>query len=144
MTVVGCTSPPSAEARVTRLRTRNPTLRLRVAAASGSPALRQVRVLLPNALAAKPKRARRGGLRARADGTKLPRRSIGLTRDGELLITLPEATRTLRATLSRGALRVSRKLARKRNPKRLILRVITRDADGARPPVTLKVRPRRR
>ena len=144
MTVVGCTPPPSAAAKISRLRTRTPTLRLRVEAASGAPALRQVRVLLPNALKPKPKRARRGGLRARSDGSKLPLRSLGLTRDGELLITVPEATRTLRATLSRGALRVSRKLARKRKPQRLELRVIARDADGARPPVTLKVRPRRR
>jgi hypothetical protein len=144
MTVVGCTPPPSAAAKITRLRTGRPTLRLRVEAASGSAALRQVRVLLPNALAAKPKRARRGGLRARSDGTRLARKSTVLTRNGELLITLPDGARTLRATLSRGALRVSRKLARKSSPKRLRLRVLARDADGARPPVTLAVRPRRR
>ena len=39
---------------------------------------------------------------------------------------------------------MSRKLARKRPPKRLRLRVLARDDDGTRPPVTLKVARRRR
>ena len=115
----------------------------RVAAAEGAPGLREVRLLLPDALRAKPKRARRGA-RAKAGTTKLPRSAIKLTRDGELRVTLPEGTRTLGATLSKGALRVSRKLKRKRKPKRQELRVLVRDSDGSRPPVTLKVRPRRR
>jgi hypothetical protein len=59
-------------------------------------------------------------------------------------VTLPQGTRTLRAKLSNGTLRVSRALARKRKPKRLRLLVLTRDDDGARPPVTLKVKPRRK
>ena len=143
MTVAGCTPAPAVAAKVRRLRTRRPTLRLGVRAAPGAPGLRQVRLLLPNALTAKPRRARRGA-RASADGARLPRTAIALTRDGELRVALPESTRTLRAKLSKGTLRVSRRLARKRKPKRLALRVLTRDSDGPRPPVTLKVRPRRR
>jgi len=143
MTVVGCTPNPAVAAKITRLRTGKPKLRLSVAAAEGSPGLREVRLLLPDALRAKPKRARRGA-RAKAGTTKLPRSAIKLTRDGELRVTLPENTRTLGATLSKGALRVSRKLKRKRKPKPQELRVLVRDDDGSRPPVTLKVRPRRR
>lgn len=143
MTVLGCTPAPAVAARILRLRTRKPTLRLGVKAADGAPGLREVRLLLPGAIDAKPKRARRGA-RAQAGGKPLPRGAIRLTRDGELRIALPEGTRTLRAKLSKGTLRVSRKLARKRKPKRQALRVLVRDADGARPPVTLKVRPRRR
>jgi len=143
MTVVGCTPPPAVAAKITRLRTGKPTLRLSVSAADAAPGLREVRLLLPNALRAKPKRARRGA-RAKTGTAKLPRSAIKLLRDGELRITLPEGTRALSATLSKGTLRVSRKLERKRKPKSQALRVLVRDDDGSRPPVTLKVRPRRR
>jgi hypothetical protein len=74
----------------------------------------------------------------------MPRTAL---RAGILTLTLtllPEGARTLSATLAKGALRVSRKLARKRKPQRLRLRVLVRDSDGVRPPVTLAVRPRRR
>ena len=117
MTVAGCTPPPAVAAKITRLRTGKPKVRLTVAAADGAPGLREVRLLLPNALRAKPKRARRGA-RAKA-ARRLPRAAIKLTRDGELRIALPEGTRTLGATLSKGAVRVGRKLRRKRKPKRL-------------------------
>ena len=50
MTVAGCTPPPAVAAKIRRLRTRKPTLRLGVRAADGAPGLRQVRLLLPNAL----------------------------------------------------------------------------------------------
>jgi hypothetical protein len=143
MTVAGCTPPPQIKARIAHLRTRRPTLRLRVTAATDGPDLRELRLLLPNALKAKPKRARRGAL-ARAGGKRLRRSAIRLTRDGELRIAPPAGTRKLSAKLSKGALRVSRRLARKRKPKRLALRVLVRDADGLRPAVTLRVRPRRR
>jgi hypothetical protein len=143
MTVVGCTPPPAVTAKVTRLRTGKPTVRLSVTASEGASGLREVRLLLPTALRAKPRRARRGA-RAKAGTTRLPRSAITLTRDGELRIALPEGTRTLGATLAKGAVRVGRKVARKRRPQRLSLRVLVRDADGPRPPLTLKVRPRRR
>ncbi len=143
MTVVGCTPPPKVAARITRLRTGKPTVRLSVAAAAGAAGLREVRLLLPSALRAKPRRARRG-VRARVGTVALPRTAITLTRDGELRIALPEGTRTLRAKLAKGAVRVGRKLRRKRKPGRQELRVLVRDSDGPRPPVTLKVRPRRR
>jgi hypothetical protein len=143
MTVTGCTPPPKVSAKIGRLRTRNPALRLGVAAADEAPGLREVQLLLPTAIAAKPKRARRGA-RAWAGGRRLARSAVKLTRDGELRITVPEGTRTLSARLAKGTLRVSRALARKRKPKKLSLRVLVRDDDGARPPVTVKVRPRRR
>jgi hypothetical protein len=142
MTVVGCTPPPKVAAKITRLRTGKPTVRLSVAAADGAPALREVRLLL-DALHAKPKRAGRGA-RAKAGTVKLPRSAVRLSRDGELRLALPEGARTLTATLSKGAIRAGRKLKRKRHPKRQPLRVLVRDSDGPRPPVTLKVRPRRR
>jgi hypothetical protein len=143
MTVVGCTPPPKVAARITRLRTGKPTVRLTVAAAARAPGLREVRLLLPSKLHAKPKRARRGA-RAKAGAVKLPRRAIRLSRDGELRLALPEGTRTLTAKLSKGSIRAGRKLARKRHPKRQRVRVLVRDSDGPRPAVTLKVRPRRR
>ena len=143
MAVLGCTPPPKVAAKIARLRTGKPTIRLSVAAADGAPALREVRLLLPDKLHAKPKRAGRGA-RAKAGTVKLPRSAIRLTRHGELRLALPEGTRTLSAKLSKGAIRVGRKLKRKRHPKRQRLRVLVRDSDGPRPPVTLKVRPRRR
>jgi hypothetical protein len=143
MTVAGCTTQPAVSATIARLRTGKPTVRLSVAAADGAPGLREVRLLLPDALRAKPRRARRG-VRARAGSALLPSSAIALTRDGELRVALPEGTRTLRATLSKGAVRVGRKLRRKRKPGRQELRVLVRDSDGPRPAVTLAVRPRRR
>jgi hypothetical protein len=143
MKVEGCTPAPKASARITRLRTGRPTVRLTVTAAADAPDLRQVRVLLPDALRTKPRRAR-AGARAKTGAGKLARRAIKLNRDGELRLTLPAATRTVTATLSKGTVRVGRKLKRAKKPKRQSLRVIVTDADGPRPARTLKVRPRRR
>ena len=143
MKVEGCTPAPKASARITRLRTGRPTVRLTVTAAADAPDLRQVRVLLPDALRTKPKRAR-AGARAKTGAGKLARSAIKLNRDGELRLTLPAATRTVTATLSKGTVRVGRKLKRAKKPKRQSLRVIVTDADGPRPARTLKVRPRRR
>ena len=56
--------------------------------------LRQVRVLLPDALQAKPKRAR-AGVRARTGSGALARTAIKLTRDGDLRLTLTGAARTV-------------------------------------------------
>ena len=141
--VEGCTPPPKASARITRLRTGRPQVRITVTAGAGAPDLRQVRVLLPDALQAKPKRAR-AGLRARTGSGPLARTAIKLTRDGELRLTLTGAARTVTATLSKGVVRVGRKLKRAKKPKRQSLRFLVTDADGARPAATLKVRPRRR
>jgi hypothetical protein len=143
MKVEGCTPAPKASARITRLRTGRPTVRLTVTAAADAPDLRQVRVLLPDALRTKPKRAR-AGARAKTGAGKLGRSGIKLNRDGELRLTLPAATRTVTATLSKGTVRVGRKLKRAKKPRRQSLRVIVTDADGPRPARTLKVRPRRR
>jgi hypothetical protein len=143
MKVEGCTTAPKASARITRLRTGRPTVRLTVTAAADAPDLRQVRVLLPDALRTKPKRAR-AGARAKTGAGKLARTAIKLNRDGELRLTLPTATRTVTATLSKGAVRVGRKLKRAKKPKRQSLRVLVTDADGPRPAKTLKVRPKRR
>jgi hypothetical protein len=143
MKVEGCTPAPKASARITRLRTGRPTVRLTVTAAADAPDLRQVRVLLPDALRTKPKRAR-AGARAKTGAGKLARTAIKLNRDGELRLTLPTATRTVTATLSKGAVRVGRKLKRAKKPKRQSLRVLVTDADGPRPAKTLKVRPKRR
>jgi hypothetical protein len=141
--VEGCTPAPTASARITRLRSGRPKIRLDVAAGAGSPELRDVRLLLPDALQAKPKRARKGAT-ARAGSTKLPRSAIKLTRDGELRLTLPAGTKAVRATLAKGAIRAGRKLRRAKKPKRQALRVLVRDAHGPRPAIELKVRPRRR
>jgi hypothetical protein len=142
LAVEGCTPPPAVSAKITRLRKGRPTLRLNVTAGTDSPALREVRLLLPNALRAKPKRARKGAT-VRTNGRKLGRKAIRLTRDGDLRLTLPEGTKSVRAKLAKGAVRVGRKLRRAKKPRRLALRVLVRDAHGARPAVELKVRPRR-
>jgi hypothetical protein len=141
--VEGCTPPPRASARITRLRTGRPTLRVRVAAAGGAADLRAVRVLLPDALQVKPKRVRRG-VRARTAAGPLPRDAVKLSRDGDLRIALPNGTRTVSATVAKGAVRVGRKLERARKPRRLAVRFLVTDADGPREAMTLKVRPRRR
>jgi hypothetical protein len=141
--VEGCTPPPRASARITRLRTGRPRLRLTVAAALGAADLRTVRVLLPDALQAKPRRARRG-VRARTGAGPLGRSAVRLSRDGDLRLTLPDGTRTVTATLAKGAVKVGRKLRRAHKPRRLALRFLVADADGPREATTLKVRPRRR
>lgn len=142
LAVEGCTAPPTASARITRLRTGRPKVRLTVTAAKDSPGLREVRLLLPNAFDTKPKRARKGAT-ARTGSGKLSRKAIKLT-DSDLRLTLPEGTRTVRATLAKGTVRVGRKLRRAKRPKRQALRVLVRDAHGPRPAITLKVKPRRR
>jgi len=141
--VEGCTAAPKVSARITRLRTGRPTVRMRLTAGAAAPDLRGVRLILPDALRAKPKRAR-AGARARTGAGRLPRKAIKLTRDGELRLTLPTGTRTVTATLAKGAVRVGRKLKRARKPKRQALVVLVTDGDGQRPSRTLKVRPRRR
>jgi hypothetical protein len=143
LAVAGCTDPPHVAAAITRLRSGRPKVRVRVTAAAGAPELRQVRVLLPNALEAKPKRK---GIRV-SGGTgagALPRTALKLTASGELRVTLPEGTRTVSATLAKGAVRAGRKLRRAKPPKRLRLRISVRDGDGPRPVRTLRVRPKRR
>ncbi|HTE61102.1 MAG TPA: hypothetical protein VK631_12185, partial [Solirubrobacteraceae bacterium] len=142
MTVAGCTPPPRASARITRLRTGRPTVRFTVTAAPNAPELRQVRLRLPDALRTQPKRAPRG-VRATTGAGRLAQRASSLTR-GALLLTLPPATRTITATLSKGTVRVSRKIARAKKPKAQSLRITVIDADGPRPSKTLKLRPRRR
>ena len=102
-----------------------------------------MRVLLPNALTAKPKR-KRAGARARTGAGPLPRKAIRLTKDGELRLTLLPGARTVTATLAKGAVRAGRKLRKAKKPRRLALRISVRDADGIRPSTALKVRPRRR
>jgi hypothetical protein len=143
LTVEGCTPRPTVTASIRRLRSGRPTVRVTVKAGADAPDLRQVRVLLPDALQAKPKRAR-AGARAATGAGKLARKAIKLNRDGELRLTLPSGVRTVSATLSKGAVRVGRKLKRAKKPKRLSLRVLVTDADGPRPARTLKVRPKRR
>jgi hypothetical protein len=142
LAVEGCTPPPVVTASIRKLRRGRPTVRLNVTAGSESPELREVRLLLPDALQTKPKRARKGAT-ARAGGAKLPRTAIKLA-DGELRLTLPAGTKSVRARLAKGAVRAGRKLRRAKQPKRQALRVIVRDAHGPRPAVELKVRPRRR
>jgi hypothetical protein len=142
LAVEGCTAPPTASARITRLRSGRPKVRLDVQAGNDSPELREVRLLLPDRLRTKPKRARKGAT-ARAGTAKLPRKAIKLS-DGELRLTLPEGTRSVRATLAKGTIRVGRKLRRAKRPKRQALRVLVRDAHGPRPAIELKVKPRRR
>ncbi len=142
MSVVGCTPVPRASARITRLRSGRPNVRITVTAADQAADLRTVRVLLPDALSVKPKRVGRG-VRARAGSGALAGGAVKLTRDGELRLTLPEKARTVTATLGKGALRVGRKLKRARKPRRMALTVLVTDADGVRPAAKLKVRPRR-
>ena len=98
-----------------------------VTAADGAPALQRVEVTLPGALRAGTRKARRKGTRTTAGTAKL-------TRDGQLTVTLPGGTRTVTATLRKGAVRASRKLRRARTPRARKLLVLVRDDDGVRPP----------
>ena len=142
LAVAGCTDPPKVSAAITRLASGRPKVRVGVAAAAGAPDLQQVRVLLPNALDAKPKRKRirvSGGTGA----GKLARKALKLTKDGELRVTLPAGTRTVTVTLAKGAVRAGRKLRKAKPPRRLQLRVAVRDGDGVRPTRAFKLRPRR-
>jgi hypothetical protein len=142
MTVTGCTPPPHARGSIRRLRTRKPTVRIAVRADADSPDLTEVMLLLPSKLDVRPRRARRG-VRATADGSRLPRSASKLS-SGTLSVQLPAGTRRMTAKLFRGAVRAGRRLARRRKPPRMTLRVLARDTDGPRPAIRLKVRPRRR
>ena len=130
--VAGCTPPPSVKVRISRLKSGKPRLKVAVAAAAGAPGLTRVDVSLPTALKVK-KRKRV----AASAGT------AALSRDGELRVDLPAGTRSMTAKLRKGALKVSRKLRRARKPRRQDVLVRIRDADGLRPPVALKVKPKR-
>jgi len=66
-----------------------------------------------------------------------------LARSGDLRLTLPGGTRAVTAKLRKGALKAGRRLRRAREPRRQRLLVLVRDRHGLRPPVTLKVKPRR-
>ncbi len=134
--VAGCTPPPAVAAAITKVKRRKPTVKLRVTAAGGAPALQRVEMTLPGAL-------RAGTRKARRKGTKTTAGTAKLTRDGQLMLTLPAGTRAVTATLRKGAVKSSRKLRRARHPRKLKLLVLLRDDDGVRPPVTLRVKPRR-
>jgi hypothetical protein len=86
MTVTGCVKPAA------NVRLRGRRLRLGVAAAKGGPALRLLRLTLPRALKAHP---RRGRIRTSAGTAKLTGRGV-------LTVTTP-AVRHITVTLSRGA-----------------------------------------
>jgi hypothetical protein len=96
VTVAGCTPPPTVTAAITKVKRRTPKVTLSVTAADGAPALQRVEVTLPGALRAGTRKARRKGTRTTAGTAKL-------TRDGQLTLTLPAGTRTVTATLRRGA-----------------------------------------
>ena len=132
MQVMGCTAAPAVKARISRVRSGRPRMKVKVAAAEGAPALTRVDVSLPPAL--KVKRKRRVTTSA---GT------ARLTRAGDLRLALPAGTRAVTAKLRKDALKAGRKLRRARKPRRQEVLVLVRDADGLRPPVTLKVKPRR-
>ena len=142
LAVAGCTPTRRASPRGSRACARAGRDPLRVTAAAGAPELRQVRVLLPNALEAKPS-ARASAWRRHGRRRAAPHGDPA-HRDGELRVTLPAGTRTVTATLAKGAVRAGRKLRRAKPPKRLRFRVSVRDGDGPRPVRTLKVRPKRR
>jgi hypothetical protein len=136
VTIAGCTPAPAVTAAITRVKRRKPTVKLTVRAADGAPALQRVETTLPAALHV-------GGRKARRKGTRTTAGKAKLTRDGQLTLTLPAGTRAVTATLRKGAVKSSRKLRRARKPRRQALLVLIRDDDGVRPPLTLKVRPRR-
>jgi hypothetical protein len=143
LAVAGCTARPRVTGAITRLRTGKPRVRVVVEAAKDSADLRQVRVLLPDAMTAKPKR-KRVGVRVMTGTRRLARKAIAFDKDGELRLTLPAGVRSLIATMDKGAVRVGRKLRKAKPPRRLKLQVLVRDADGTRPTVALRVKPRRR
>jgi hypothetical protein len=109
MTVTGCVKPSA------NVRLRGRRLRLGVAAARGGPALRLVRLTLPRALKAHP---RRGRIHTSAGTARLTGRGV---------LTISTATtRHITATLSRGA------VTRRRTHSRLRFRLTTLDHSGRR------------
>ena len=115
MTVAGCTPPPGSR-QDPRLRTRKPTLRLGVRPADGAPGLREVRLLLPDALRGEAEASPRAA-RAPAPARAARAQRVRLTRDGELRVTLPGGrARYGEARQGRGP--VQPQLARERKPKR--------------------------
>ncbi len=130
--IAGCTPPPAVKVRISRLKSGKPRMKVAVTAAADAPALTRVDVSLPGAFKVKrPKRV------TTAAGT------AALSRDGELRLDLPAGTRSVTAKLRKGSLKVGRKLRRARKPRKQDVLVRVRDADGLRPPVALKVKPKR-
>ena len=107
-TVTGCVKPAA------NVRLRGRRLRLGVAAARGGPALRLVRLTLPRALKAHP---RRGRIRTSAGTARLTGRGV--------LTIRTAATRHISATLARGAVT-------RRTRGRLRFRLTTLDDSGRR------------
>ena len=140
---VGCTPRPAVSAKVWHVRSGRPVVRVTATAAKAAPDLTELRLLLPERLAVKPRRKAQGA-RVRTGAGRLPGSAFRLRGAGELRVTLPGGTRTVTAKLSRGAVRATRKLRTARKPKRLALRVLLRDGDGPRPTRTLRVRAQRR
>ena len=140
---VGCTPRPAVSAKVWHVRSGRPVVRVSVTAAKAAPDLTELRLLLPQRLAVKPRRKAQGA-RVRTGAGRLPGSAFRLRGAGELRVTLPGGTRTVTAKLSNGAVRATGKLRTARKPKRLALRVLLRDGDGPRPTRTLRVRAQRR
>ena len=130
--IAGCTPPPAVKVRISRLKSGKPRMKVAVAAAAGAPGLTRVDVSLPIAL-----RVKRSKRVTTSAGTAV------LSRDGELRVDLPAGTRSVTAKLRKGALKAGRRLRRAKRPRRQEVLVRVRDADGLRPPVALKVKPKR-
>ena len=93
MTVLGRTAAPAVKARIARLKSGRPRLKVKVVAAEGAPGADARR------------REPAAGARGRAQAGAWPRRAgtAKLARSGDLRLTLPGGTRAVTAKLRKGA-----------------------------------------
>ncbi|MDP9228445.1 MAG: hypothetical protein M3M99_05255, partial [Actinomycetota bacterium] len=132
-TVDGCTSPKAPSAKVTVKGTRSGQPSLKLKAKAGSSKLRQVKLKLPKSLSFAGSGAFENGLKAQADGRKLP---AGAVANGsrKLKVTLPRGASSLVVRIAKGALRSKGARGKLRFPVKLL------DADGTRTALKLRAK----
>jgi hypothetical protein len=137
-TVVGCAKPPTVKLALRGVKHRTPTLSLGVRQPAGAPDLTAVTLALPKGLKGNARSAKRGA-KGKAART-LARKAVKVAK-GSVKAKLPKGARSLKLTLSRGALRAVPAFRRKRGHK-VAFKLKATDAAGQTTPVTMKVKVR--
>jgi hypothetical protein len=142
--VNGCAPRPGVAIALKRLGSKRPQLVLVVRRRGNAPKLSRVTLSLPSSLKFRTKV--RGGLQAKGDNRKLSRKGASVNKKGTLSLRLPRGgAETVRATLGKGALRITKALKRKlRKRPRLSFNVTVTDREGLKTRTTVRVRAKRK
>ena len=134
--VVGCTAAekaalrPTATARLTKLKSGKPVMKVIVRKAKNGVKLTGARVYLPSSVKGSAKAAKKG-LRILAGGKKALSRKMCKTTSKTLTIKLPKAGRDLISlTASKGAVKPTKKLRRAKKLPKLKIRIKVTDTDN--------------